>query len=345
MSTQLPEWLLSLQAWSMNDKASRLSTARRVSPAPSTRRLPAGGESEMRRLTLVALAVFALLVAYAPPALAGPTFVVDNDRAECRNADFMSIQAAVTAAPPGSTILVCTGTYHESVNIPSGKNDIRLLAKGAPGAVIVDADHAFSGIHLNGVTGVLVEGFDVIDAHEADILLSDADGNRVRKNRTSLSGHDGIQLRTGSSGNVVEHNVAFNNMAGNACGINLITGSSHNIIRHNLTFNNQWGIQIAAGALNNVVFHNESRGNRDAGLRNIAASNGTMIENNRVFNNAVHGIRITTGSSDLFVARNHVFGHPVDIFWDMTGINVFENNHCNTSVPPGLCEHDEGQGH
>ncbi len=57
--------------------------------------------------------------------------VVDNDRVECPKADYTSIQAAVTAADPGSTILVCAGTYNEWVVIEN-KNDLRLLAKGLP---------------------------------------------------------------------------------------------------------------------------------------------------------------------------------------------------------------------
>jgi hypothetical protein len=32
-----------------------------------------------------------------------------------------------------------------------------------------------------------------------------------------------------------------------------------------------------------------------------------------------------------------------NIFWDALGVNDFENNHCRTSVPAGLCEHTEGE--
>jgi len=47
----------------------------------------------------------------------GVKLLVDNDQVQCPNAQFTSIQAAVIAAPPGATILVCPGTYPEQVRI------------------------------------------------------------------------------------------------------------------------------------------------------------------------------------------------------------------------------------
>jgi nitrous oxidase accessory protein NosD len=40
-----------------------------------------------------------------------------NDQS-CRSAAFRTIQSAVNAAPPGGTVVVCHGTYHEQVVIP-----------------------------------------------------------------------------------------------------------------------------------------------------------------------------------------------------------------------------------
>lgn len=47
---------------------------------------------------------------------------------ECPNAEFNSIQAAVTAATPGAKIKVCAGTYVEQVRIPAGKDDLTLYS-------------------------------------------------------------------------------------------------------------------------------------------------------------------------------------------------------------------------
>lgn len=49
---------------------------------------------------------------------------VDNDLLDCPNAQFTTIQSAVNAAPPGSMIKVCRGTYVEQVTI--NKNGLTL---------------------------------------------------------------------------------------------------------------------------------------------------------------------------------------------------------------------------
>ena len=46
-----------------------------------------------------------------------PRLFVDNDLVQCPTAAYTTIQAAVNAAPPGATILVCPGTYAEQVKI------------------------------------------------------------------------------------------------------------------------------------------------------------------------------------------------------------------------------------
>jgi hypothetical protein len=277
--------------------------------------------------------------------------VVDNDGADCPKAEFTTIQAAVAAAEPGTTILVCAGVYEEQVLID--KNDLRLLAKGKPGTVVLDGldDHTkLAGFRLDDAHGNVIQGFLVRRYHEAGIWLRMGSSlNTIRKNVTTESSfHDGIQVLD-SPENVVEQNTSFANFSPNsvACGINVLgVGSAGNIVRHNETFRNDFGIQVAFEAANNVIFHNESHDNRRVGIRNIFSSNGTVIGNNRVFDNGgvlQFGGILLSGSTGVTVARNKAFNNvPFDLFWDEGGVNEFENNHCGTSSPPGLCEHTEG---
>jgi parallel beta-helix repeat protein len=262
--------------------------------------------------------------------------VVDNDMAQCKKADFTTIQAAVDAASPGTTILVCAGTYQESVTIT--KNDLRIRAKGAPGSVVLDgmAETLMAGFFVQNASGNLISGFRIQDFHEAGILLDNGDGNRIRKNVTTGAHHDGIELRLGSSGNRIEHNLSIDNLASNACGIQIRdAGSTGNVVRHNKSINNNWGIRVGLGATNNVVFHNRAVNNRAFGILNFSGGDGTAIKGNRAFGNPT-GISIQ-GSTGVTVARNHAFGNTLDLQWDGTGSNTFRNNHCDTSVPPGLC--------
>src|ERR671925_253878 len=96
-----------------------------------------------------------------PPAAKGGkrVLLVDDDKAQCKRADFTTIQAAVTAASTGTTILVCPGTYRESVTIT--KNDLRIRAKGAPGAVVLDglAQTLFAGFYVHNASENLIAGF------------------------------------------------------------------------------------------------------------------------------------------------------------------------------------------
>jgi parallel beta-helix repeat protein len=273
----------------------------------------------------------------SPPLKGGKhLLVVDDDKAQCKEADFTTIQAAVTAAAPQTTILVCAGMYHESVTIT--KNDLRIRAKGAPGAVVLDGvgETLLAGFYIQNASGILIRGFRIQDFHEAGILLDNGDGNRIRKNVTTGAHHDGIELRLGSSGNRIEHNLVIDNLAFNACGIQIRdAGSTDNVVSHNVSINNNWGIRIGLAATGNALVHNLSINNRAFGILNFAGANGTSIKGNRAFRNPT-GISVQ-GSTGVTVARNHAFGNTLDLQWDGAGTNTFKNNHCGTSAPPGLC--------
>ena len=71
--------------------------------------------SKRSGLVLAALAL-ALVGPAVGRAASGPrTLVVDDDKQQCPNADFTSINAAITAAAPGDKIRVCPGLYNENV--------------------------------------------------------------------------------------------------------------------------------------------------------------------------------------------------------------------------------------
>jgi parallel beta-helix repeat protein len=309
-----------------------------------------GGDMKRKPVPLL-IAVFAAALLFSGSAAAKTmVWVVDDDGQDCVMADFNRIQDAVNAASAGDTILVCAGTYHERVSIT--KDDLTLRGKGPTTDVIVDADLLGHGLLLNGASGVTVEGFTVREGHDNDVFLVSANRNIIRGNVLTAAVHDPIELAN-SDDNLIEHNLSIDNLAANACGINLAVGSDRNIIRHNTLINNEWGIQIA-GSNDNVIFHNQAINNRGNGIRNVGASSGTVIESNRVFDNGQSpgpfsvgtnaGIRLANGTG-LLVARNEAFGNAAVDIRQETAVATFENNHCDTSLPPGLCEHDDGNGH
>lgn len=271
--------------------------------------------------------------------------VVDDDRADCPDAQFMSIQAAVSAAATGDRIVVCAGTYHEQVDVST--NDLQIHADDESGEVVVNAHGHDFGFQVLNASGVTIAGFHVEHAHEADIFLRGATFATIRGNVTTASGHDGIELNA-SNDNVIEHNVSLDNSAVNACGIQLTAGSQRNVVRHNRVVNNEWGIQIAGRAADNLVADNMSVGNRGNGIRNVAGAAGTVIEKNHASGNGFNpsaltgttnaGIRIASGSTGILVRDNHVSENlSVDLLNQAGSGATFGGNQCGTSSPAGLC--------
>lgn len=66
----------------------------------------------------------------------GGALIVDDDGLDCPNAQYVTIQSAVTDAITGDTIKVCPGTYIEQVTVPAGKDDLTLFSVGARQAII-----------------------------------------------------------------------------------------------------------------------------------------------------------------------------------------------------------------
>jgi len=279
---------------------------------------------ELRRLAILS-SVFACFSTSAPAFAA--TIVVDNDFADCPQADFNSIQAAVVASQPGDKILVCPGIYAESVVITTPKSDLRIEAQAAPGEVVLQGTAAQEyGFYLLNTTGVLVQGFTVKGYRQANIRIEGSadgisSGNTLRKNITTEAVIDGIEL-INSDANVVEHNISFANSGPRSDGI-FVTGplvggqfqigSENNLIRHNETFGNgQHGINLFTTRPGNVVFGNTSHHNRVRGITNGQGS-GNAIENNYVFENGLIdvpgaqgvGLGIFISASTLVTVRNN----------------------------------------
>ncbi len=279
----------------------------------------------MTRIFGVAALLGAL--AFLPAALAasGRTIVVDNDFADCPNADTASIQAGVAMAQAGDLVLVCAGTYAESVTIDAAHSDTSVKAKGSLGTVVLVGSGAVQpyGFGLVGAHGVLVEGFLVRNYHD-DIVLSGASENVIRGNETTLAAeHDGIELVANSHRNLVEHNVSHDNLHTLSCGISAGGGSSDNVIRDNVVFHNaNNGILLGGGLLGsagpgNVVEHNSVfdngkvvvGANRGVGIFN-AITPGSLIAHNDVTSTNAQGIVVTgTTSAGVTVEHNLTTGN------------------------------------
>jgi parallel beta-helix repeat protein len=189
-----------------------------------------------------------------------PDFVVDDDLAQCPDADFFTasgIQQAVTAAPPGSVIRVCPGLYTPvivpktlTLEAPVQHGQATQCQAALPPDptkdAIVDAGNTpASGFTLAG-DGIELVGFTVQNTRDnAGIFTS------------SLS--SGYELR-------------FNVVQNNTFGLYLnASGALETVVDHNCFRFNNVGFQVLAAAGNGIY--------SDQGLRNAVVQENTFVGN------------------------------------------------------------------
>ncbi len=172
--------------------------------------------------------------------------------------DGESIQDAVRAADPGTTIRVMPGTYKETVYID--KDGIRLIGVIEQGErPVLDGEGKLNDAILYSGNNVVVENFK-ITRYKGNGIMSQAGNNwEIRNNLIIDTGVYGIFPQLGTNG-VVEHNiisgiedaaiyvgmsdnvhVAFNDVFDSVAGIE-IENSRHAIVESNRVYNNTGGI-------------------------------------------------------------------------------------------------------
>lgn len=239
-----------------------------------------------------------------------------------------SIQAAVQAAEPGTTIHVMPGTYSETVYID--KDGIRLIGiiQGSERATMDGKGELNDAILFSG-NNIVVEGFR-ITKYKGNAIMSQAGNNyEIRDNIIVDTGVYGIFPQLGKNG-LIEHNiisgiedaaiyvgmsdnthVAFNEVFDSVAGIE-IENSRHSIVESNFVYNNTGGVLafITPGLpikttydviiRNNWISNNNTPnfGAPGSTVGGIAAGTGIMvmaaddvvIEGNIITNNKTIGI-------------------------------------------------------
>jgi len=219
-------------------------------------------------LTLLLLGMFILAFNIQSIKAEPRTWTVDDDRVECPDADFTSIQQAINAAGSGDTIYVYNGTYYERVKIDKHLN----LVGADKGTTIIDANGANEAIYVHSdAKKVVISGFTIKKSLQGILLLNDfstvsgnivtnnlngivmrsSNGHIISDNKIVSNGQDGIYMR-GSHDNKFYNNIIDNN---GRCGI--WSGSSfNNVFAVNILSNNRYGIWSGSSFKNNIFYHN-----------------------------------------------------------------------------------------
>ena len=150
----------------------------------------------------------------------GDNLLIVDDGADCPNAEYATIQEAVTAADPYDRSKVCPGTYPEQVTIPATKDGITLFSEGFLRAVIKAPPVMLDPgdiVRVNGAQDVTIRQFTIagplpdhlfcsaftrtgvkVDGG-GSLLLTDNHITEIRSTNPALRGcQNGIAVRAGS---------------------------------------------------------------------------------------------------------------------------------------------------
>lgn len=182
-------------------------------------------------------------------------------------ADYSYLQAAVTAAVSGDTIIVAAGNY-SGVSI-AGKTDLTI--QGEPGAVINNGR-----VVINNCTNLTFEGFQITSPKEGILVMGENAGLSILDNVITGCQAHGIVV-TGAYCDLL---IADNTINGNCFdGIQLL------------------GITVCEGEVedpvvirNNRILDNGACSGTGVGVRVGADNSGVVIEDNVIKGNAFAGI-------------------------------------------------------
>lgn len=284
-----------------------------------------------RSLTLAMSAALLALTALAPTSvMAATTLVVDDDgfgsAASCDagTAAYSTIQSAVNAAAPGDTIIVCPGTYNESVAISTA--GLKLLGAHAG----KDAKSCPNRINTSTVSGGLANGFTL--AANSIVI----DGFRI-----GGSSAYGIETSELYSGYLIANNVIEQNAGGvylNADG-SILSRVKRNCFRdNNATFFDVTpfptagtGIYTDQGLENANIMHNSFRRHLNVGINLVTTLDGTdtfnvtETRNIRIGGNLSANDRtfLSISNADhIYVATNQVRQNSGGQDWNGSAIYV-----------------------
>ncbi|MDA0163708.1 hypothetical protein OM076_25775 [Solirubrobacter ginsenosidimutans] len=167
---------------------------------------------------LRAVVTAAVVAALAPSTAFASTWTVDDDKADCPNARFTTIQAAVDQAAPWDTVVICAGTYLEQSTPYSGNNSPSQA--GSKNGLTIAKPLTLKGAGASKVTIKPAPAVGTTLAGTAP-YLRDGGGNVVTISRQSLGATDdnenfvdisGVTIESGDV--AAEAGVAFFNTSG-----------------------------------------------------------------------------------------------------------------------------------
>ena len=267
----------------------------------------------------------------------------------CSTAGYSSINAAITAATTGGTVVVCKGTYHTQAIVSKPLNLI-----GRPGAVISAKGlkpltigttklPGSIGIGVLGTSHVRVTGFRVVDAGFDAILVALSSHVLVLWNVLEHNGDVGVDLN-GSSWSLAGHNTSDYNAGGGYLVADDIGPTSHNQVSWNVASHNPGGCGVivaghsTAGVTDNLISYNiltyngtlKSTGG-GAGVVLATEVPGEKVAGNTVIGNTIYGNGLAGVTIHAHVPGQNLNGNRIIGNWIGTNNTIGDGIDLSTS--------------
>jgi parallel beta-helix repeat protein len=274
--------------------------------------------------------------------------------ADCANPDFSTIHDAVNAAVPGTTILVCAGTYNENVTLNKpltlrgAQAGVDATTRNAPGAESIVSGGSGNPFVIQGIgagDSDVIDGFTITHSgSSAGIGVFAGSGHLFRDNVISgdtyaINGaYQGSTLyrnRVENSSIGFEANTAahidgvtvssnrFENVANYA--IHLISGGAAphtgTLIKNNTDVGGTGNFMVLDNTDGATVTGNTVSNNAASALFFGGSNDNTLISNNRI-SGATSAVRLTTlfhagePNDDLTITGNVLDGNTRGVFAD-----------------------------
>ncbi|WP_270179758.1 right-handed parallel beta-helix repeat-containing protein [Alkalihalobacillus sp. CinArs1] len=249
--------------------------------------------------------------------------------------DYETISSAVTAASPGSTIVVENGVYHEEVSVPISKSGIRIIAQGnhvtldgrnklkvgfdlSSSILLIQGfkivNYTDAGIYVKGIGVSLVENEIKNITSGSGIELSLAFSTLIWKNEIAHASDDGIRIKAMNTW-IVDNSVYAN--GGNGVNFEGNTTVGSTVTQNRFFSNGMNGTVDNAGF--NFLYNNEIRGNNHDGVYEIAGLGSGAIIANTLLSNGLNGVRLENEG-------DHVAGNTIR-FNSESGVLIKANFH------------------
>lgn len=252
--------------------------------------------------------------------------------------DQPTIQAGITVANAGDTVLVAPGTYHENIDF-KGKA-ITVTSSGGPGVTIIDGGQLNPVVTFSSGEGAssLLSGFTIQNGMSTFVgggiymdLTSPTIRHNVVQNNRASDGGGGIGVYFGApliEGNTIKNNSQIANVSGGGGGGIYVTGvkgtASAQIIGNTIE-NNTWqgsggGILLNASGTplvkNNIIALNSAEWvpntaySQGGGIFMLNATNAQVIQNLIAGNKATQGGGIYMLVGEGLLVNNTIVASP-----------------------------------